>query len=127
LEGFVEDGGTLYSEPGGKQMMVDEVFGDSPEAVIVDGSLTPEQRERVAELTADELTMIDEAILRNCSDQFRKIARVVGSAMIENQEAIPHVPDIFYADRVRRFVVTGKLESKGRIDAMRFGEVKLPD
>ncbi|MEP6944493.1 MAG: DUF3658 domain-containing protein [Acidobacteriota bacterium] len=125
LEVFVEDGGQLFSEPGGEPITVDEVFGVAAERPVPDGPLTPEQSVQASALTQVELDSIDAMILRNCSLQFRKIARVVGGAMFEVGDSFPKLPDVFYADRVRELVAKGKLESHGDITAMRFGEVKL--
>jgi len=130
LDVFVEiEGGKLFSEKDGPEITVDEAFGipykTPDEEPIDDGPLTPEQEASAGRLTADELAMIDAAILRNCSQQFRKIARVVGLTMDEVKDAIPSLPDVFFADRVRHLVAAGKLESQGNIEAMRFGEVRL--
>lgn len=130
LAAFVEfDGGKLYREKGGPQITFDEAFGiyrNPDEVPIEDGPLTDEQQDRVALLTTDEIAAIDAAILRNCSGQFRKIAMVVGSSLLELNEAIPNVPDLFYAVRIRQLIEDGQLESQGDVAAMRFGEVKLP-
>jgi hypothetical protein len=132
LATFVEvQGGKLYDQKGGVELTVAEAFGipykEPAEMPTSDGDLTPEQAERVSRLTGDELAAIDTALLRNCTSQFRKIARVVGTAMTELSDTIPHVPDLFYAQRVQQLVADSKLVAQGRIDAMRFGEVKLPD
>ena len=44
----------------------------------------------------------------------------VNSGIIEN------IPDIFYVERVRKFVAAGKLESQDNLAYMRFCEVRLP-
>lgn len=126
LEYFVEDGGKLLREPGGEAMTVDEVYGDISEPMIPDGPLTPEQEISVSQLTSEDFEIIDSAIIRNCSHQFRKIARVVGSVITDNTESIPDLPDVFIARRIRQLIAHGKLESQGNITAMRFGEIKLP-
>ena len=76
-------------------------------------------------VTQTELELIDAAILRNCSVEFRKIARVIGGAMLEVRDSIPNLTDVFYADRVRQLVADGTVESQGDITAIRSGEVKL--
>jgi hypothetical protein len=86
--------------------------------------MSPEQQARVDQLTAEEIHAIDEALLANCSHQFRKIARVVGTAM-----DAPHhkkgIPDLFYALRIQHLVASGHLESQGDTNAMRFSEIRL--
>lgn len=129
LEAFTEsDGGKIYSEKGGPELTVDEAFGVSfqPPSEEPDEELSDEQQNRVSLLTAEEIATIDAAILRNCSTQFRKIARVVGFSLGEVREVIPNVPDLFYVQRIRQLIAEGKLESQGNISAMRLGEIKLP-
>lgn len=91
-----------------------------------DPPLTGEAQGRIDILTSDELQRIDEAILANASTQWRKVARVAGSAMSTNLGIVPDIPDVFYADRVRKLVAAGKLESQGNLAFMRFSEVRLP-
>jgi hypothetical protein len=38
------------------------------------GPMSPQQQARVDQLTAEDIQAIDEALLANCSHQFRKIA-----------------------------------------------------
>jgi hypothetical protein len=127
LEYFVEDGGKLYWEKGGEEISVDELYGDVRETPEPELPLTEEQQARIDELTADHLRAIDEALLANASSQWRKVARVVGSVVSGNSDNIPKLPDIFFAERVRKLVAAGKLESQGNLNYMRFSEVRLPE
>ena len=91
-----------------------------------DGSLTPEQEARVALLTQSELKLIDDGLLSNACDRWRKVARVVGTTMMTNSPArIDGIPDIFYAKRVRDLVKRGLLEAAGNLNYMRYSEVRL--
>ena len=45
---------------------------------------------------------------------------------VELSERIPDVPDIYYAQRVRRLVAVGELESQGNLEYMGYSEVRLP-
>lgn len=87
----------------------DETIEEFPEP---DGPMSPEQQARVDQLTAEEIHDIDEALLANCSHQFRKIAMVVGTAM-DAPHHKPGIPDLFYAERIRHLIATGRLESQG--------------
>ena len=86
---------------------------------------TAEQQSRIDKLTAEHIRLIDEAILENASTQWRKVARVIGSAMPASEDSVPRVPDLFYAERVRHLVAAGKLESQGNLEYMRSSEVRL--
>jgi hypothetical protein len=132
LKLFVESGGKLFREKDGEEITVESLFLQSPSDVPDEKPeplppLTDEQQERVNRLTAEELQMIDDALLASASIQFRKVARVVGGAMQATADSIDVVPDTFYAGRVRRLVDEDRLVSRGNVEYMRFGEVKLPD
>ena len=124
---FVEDGGRLFWEESGAELTVEELFEPPTEEPNEDGPLTDEQQERVNRLTAEELQTIDDSLMADASAQWRKVARIVGSALIANRDSIKNVPDIFYASRVRKLVEEGRLKSEGNLEFMRFSEVKLPE
>ena len=126
LSYFVADGGKLFWEKGGEEISVAELYGDVEETPEPDPPPTEEQQARIDELTSEHIRLIDEAILANASSQYRKVARVAGSAMQANDGLVPKVPDIFYAERVRNLVAEGKLESQGNLLYMGFSEVRLP-
>jgi len=124
---FVEDGGRLFSEEHGDELTIEELFDALAETPEPDGPLTEEQQARVDQLTAKELQMIDDALIADACSQFRKVARIVGTAMMATEDSIKHIPDLFYASRVRKLVEEGRLVSEGNLEYMRFSEVKLPE
>jgi hypothetical protein len=127
LSYFVEDGGKLYYEKDGSETSVHELFKGPPtETPEPDGPLTDEQQERVNRLTTEELTQIDDSLMAVATTQWRKVARLVGTALGANRDSIPNVQDVFYAQRVRKLVEEERLVSEGNLDYMRFSEVKLP-
>jgi len=92
-----------------------------------DPDLTEEQKHLVSLLTEDQIREIDEMLLSFVCDTNRKVARVVGSAMLGLPKRIKGVPDIYYAQRVKMLVKKGKVISEGNLDYMRFSEVRLPE
>ncbi len=86
-----------------------------------------EYQRNIDSLTADELQKIDDALLAGSATQYRKVARVVGSAMVLNDEFGKRIPDTFYLSRLQKLVREGKLIGAGNLDRMRYSEVKLPD
>jgi hypothetical protein len=80
----------------------------------------------MGQLGEGAIQVIDKALFANASTQWRKMARVIASAMEDNFDLIKGVPDIFYAHRLRKFVENGQLESQGDLNHMRFCEVRLP-
>lgn len=91
-----------------------------------DGPLTPEQEAQVALLTDSELAEIDEMLMSKACSRWRKVAYLVGSAMADLPERVPGIPDVFYAQRIRRLVDKRLLESAGSLEYMRYSEVRLP-
>lgn len=92
---------------------------------VPDPPLTEEQAALINKLSEIELKRIDNALLSNACQYWRKVARVVGTTMMEMQDRISGIPDIFYSQRVRHLVEEGKLESQGNLDYMRYSEVRL--
>ncbi len=128
---FIEDGGKLYWEEGGEEMSLNDLFWDEPissepEASQPDEPLSPEEEELARSLSAQELQAIDEAILSNCSTQFRKVARVVGKVMNLDSLTDKSLPDMFYAQRIYGLIEAGELDSEGKIGHMGFCEIRLP-
>ena len=93
----------------------------------IDPPLNESQRAVANSLTDDTLQQIDRALLANVAKFPRKVARVVGSTMSNPEVRVPGLPDLFYAERIRSLVKSGKLESKGNLYAMRYCEVWLPE
>jgi hypothetical protein len=91
-----------------------------------DPPLTPEQAIQVSRLKQEDLWEIDRVLLAEAAPTWRKVARIVEMTIKELSQRFPRVPDIYYAQRVRRLVAVGELESQGNLEYMRFSEVRLP-
>ena len=90
-----------------------------------DTELSPSEAARIAGLTQADLALIDAALLAQVSNDWRKVARVVGMAMLSMPDRPRGVPDVFFAKRVARLVEAGQVESQGDLRRMRFSEVRL--
>jgi len=91
-----------------------------------DPPLDAEQSLHVSRLTQEDLWEMDRVLLYQASGSWRKVARIVGMTIDELSTRFPHIPDIYYAQRVRHLVEVGKLESQGNLAYMRFSEVRRP-
>ena len=69
---------------------------------------------------------IDEALLANISHRWRKVARVVGSAMIQLGNRRAGRNDLYFAERVVRLVERGRIEYGGDLAQMGRCEIRLP-
>lgn len=91
-----------------------------------DTQLEPDEQVVVDRLTPSDTTLIDKALLTDCISTWRKVARIVGRALDQVPETLADVPVAYFAQRVKALVATGKLESQGNLDHIRFSEVRLP-
>ena len=91
-----------------------------------DPSLTPEEELKVARLSIEDIKIIDKALLSQACDRWRKVAAIVSFCMHDLEDRVFGIPDIYYAQRVRKLVDKGLLESQGKLGYMRFSEVRLP-
>jgi len=92
-----------------------------------DTDLSAEEQEIVSSLSASDNEVIDSALLAQCASSWRKVARVVGSAMRTLDDRFPDMPVGYYALRIVRLVELGALESQGNLEYMRFSEVRLTE
>jgi len=90
-----------------------------------DAPMTPAERAAVAALTPAQIAALDETLLANTHDRWRKVAMVIAKSW-DSAEQWPGVPDSFYAERMRELVARGLLESQGNLLYMRFSEVRRP-
>lgn len=87
--------------------------------------MTEEQAARVSRLSKQQVAEVDAALVAEAGPRWRKVAMLVGLAMSKLHASLPGIPDLFYAERVRRMVDAGLLESQGDLGRMRFSEVRM--
>jgi Protein of unknown function len=91
-----------------------------------DTQLDEQAAAAVARLTTEDIALIDRTLLAECVASWRKVARIVGTAMRELGATFDELPDGYYAQRIAILVQSGHLESQGNLEHMRFSEVRLP-
>ena len=87
-------------------------------------ALTAEERAFVSRLTPQQLQAMDEALLSEVTERWRKVAMVVARAM-DRPSHVQGVPDTFYGLRMCALVDGGRVEAQGNVAYMRFSEVRL--
>lgn len=78
-----------------------------------DAAITVEQQSLINQLTDAELAEIDEYLISESSSSWRKVARLVGRAMMDLPCRVKGIPDVFYSARIKMLVASGLLESQG--------------
>ncbi len=101
----------------------ERMTGDETE---LDSEPTLQQQRLIDQLTPGQVSQVDTELLANCATQWRKVARVVGTTMLQFNGRFRGIPDVFFAKRVALLVAAGKLEAQGNLKRMRFSEVRLP-
>jgi hypothetical protein len=91
-----------------------------------DPPLTPEQAIHVSRLRQEDLWEIDRILLAQSGRAWRKVASIVEMTSDDLRARFPNIPDVYYAQRVRRLVAVSELESQGNLEYMRVSEVRLP-
>jgi hypothetical protein len=89
-----------------------------------DSKLNADQVKAVENLTKNEVDEIDRILFQYTNNKWQKIAYVVASAMKELTIHHKGIPDLYFAQRVRRMVADGTLESQGLLENMRYSEVR---
>ena len=89
-----------------------------------DPQLSEEQDLAVSNHTELQIEEIDNLLFDSTSANFKKVAMVVGSAMMEAKNKYQGVPDLYFAQRIRELVANGTLESQGFLANMRYSEVR---
>jgi hypothetical protein len=91
-----------------------------------DPALDEDDLKLIETLTPKDISVIDETILNNCNQRWRKVAMVVIKSMSNLENEYYEIPSTHYASRVKDLVSLGKLESQGNLSRMRFSEIRLP-
>jgi hypothetical protein len=97
----------------------------TPEVPIPNPPISAEEKAAGDLLCQLELEAIDVCILSHCADHFYKVARVMGQTEDELAERFPKLSYVFYTQRLKRLVDTGRLVAAGDVFKMRFSEVRL--
>jgi hypothetical protein len=91
-----------------------------------DGEMTSEEARVAASLSPAMVQQIDDCLLSHAKLRERKVAMIVGLAMMDKTLRVPGLPDLFYRDRVKSLVDRGLLLAEGNLEYMRYSEVRLP-
>lgn len=82
-------------------------------------TLTPEQQAAVEALNAEQLARIDQALRAMLSSDWRKMARIIGGAMMsDGVQDLQGIADLFYMQRLRLMVDAGDAEAVGDLTQM---------
>lgn len=90
-----------------------------------DLQITPEQKAKVDQLSEAQIKNVDRTILENASREWSQVGRLVLTTMIEREEGVTGLPELFYLERITSLVKEGFLESRGDLKDMKASEVRL--
>jgi len=90
-----------------------------------DPKLSNEQQSQIDQLTVPENEAIESALLSECSLQWQKVSKIIGSTMGNNRDILQNIPDIYLASILYNLVESSVLEVQGSVGRMRHCEVRL--
>jgi hypothetical protein len=97
----------------------------TPEVPIPNPPISDEEQAAVDLLSEQDLEAIDACILSYCATHFYKVARIMGQTQDELASRFPKLSYVFYTQRLKHLVDTGRLVAAGDVFKMRFSEVRL--
>jgi hypothetical protein len=78
-------------------------------------------------LTSVPLSYFDDLLVSCTVEQWRKVARALGEALVETWESgFFQVGEVVLATRIRALAAAGRIEGRGDLFRIRFSEVRLP-
>jgi hypothetical protein len=86
--------------------------------------LTEREKLIISRLNPNQRQAIDKALMGAVTQRWSKVAMVVARAMRRSTH-VSGVPDTFYGLRVGALVKAKRIEAQGRVEFMRFSEVRL--
>ena len=87
--------------------------------------LSKAEADLVRSLSTGTVAMIDTALISETTVNWRKVAMVVARTMDAVQGRVVALPDVYFPQRVRHLIESGRLESQGDLARMRYSEVRL--
>ena len=86
---------------------------------------TEEEIARMLSASKGEYEAVDSMILRECSDRFQKVAKIVGDLLKEFDRVYGHLPYCLLQARMEHLEELGRVEIAGDVWRMRYSEIRL--
>jgi hypothetical protein len=86
---------------------------------------TEEEISRMLAASKEEYEAVDAMILRECSSQFQKVAKIVGDLLKEFDRLYGHLPFALLQARMEHLEELGRVEIVGDVWRMRYSEIRL--
>lgn len=84
--------------------------------------------EEIAQMVAssiEERAAAEAMVLRECSERWQKVAKIVGDLLDEFERIYPHLPFAYLQATMQKLEDLGKVEIAGDVWAMRYSEIRL--
>jgi len=72
-----------------------------------------------------DIRWIDDLLISNTSEQWLKVAMVIGKTMIERGPELSEIDDVILVERIKQLAKDGKIESRGDLNSIRHSEIRL--
>ena len=84
--------------------------------------------EEIAQMRAssqEEREAVQAMVLRECSERWQKVAKIVGDLLHEFKRTYEHLPVAYLQATMQKLEDLGKVEIAGDVWAMRYSEIRL--
>lgn len=86
---------------------------------------TEKEVEQMLASTSEERAAAQAFVLRECSEHWQKVAKIVGDLLEEFERTHPHLPVAYLQATMEKLEELGKVEIAGNPWAMRYSEIRL--
>jgi hypothetical protein len=86
---------------------------------------TDEEIAQMLASSSEERAAAQALVLRECSDHWQKVAKIVGDLLAGFEQTYPHLPFAFLQATMQKLEDLGKVEIVGDVWAMRYSEIRL--
>lgn len=90
-----------------------------------DDAPSPEELAQMRLATPADAAAVDQLILSLCTNQWQKVAMVIGRSLDKYEHRFPHLPYVYMQTRMLALIERGAIEARGDVMAMRRSEVRL--
>jgi len=86
---------------------------------------TEEEISQMIASSPEERSAVQALVLRECSERWQKVAKIVGDLLDEFERTHPNLPFAYLQATMQKLEDLGKVEIVGDVWAMRYSEIRL--
>lgn len=100
----------------------------SPDDDPEDGEFYEPSEDEIAQMrtsSPEERAAVEALVLRECSDSWQKVAKIIGNLLDDFDRTYEHLPYAYLQATMQKLEDLGKVEIVGDVWSMRYSEIRL--